>query len=170
MAAPGTNVVVLTPTTLTVTTPAGAAGPANVTVTTPGGSGTLPAGYLYLAVPTITGVSPSSGPLLGGQTVTITGSGFAAGTTTVLFGLVPGLSVTVVSPTQLTVVTPPGVGTVDVTVTTLGGTATLPGAYTYAVSPTVLAVVPPAGPTTGGQTVTVTGTGFVAGNTQVDFG
>ncbi|MDF2261620.1 hypothetical protein P2L57_39720, partial [Streptomyces ferralitis] len=74
------------------------------------------------------------------------------------------------SSTTLTVVTPAGVGTVNVSVTTPGGTVTLPNAYTYAVAPTVASVVPNAGPDAGGQSVTVAGTGVVAGNTQVLFG
>src|SRR5882757_5839371 len=134
MSAPATNVTVLSPTTLTAVTPAGTAGPANVTVTTSGGSGTLPNGYTYDPVPALGSVSPASGPITGGQTVTITGSGFVANSTSVSFGLLPGLNVTVTSPTTLTVVTPAGVGTVDVTVTTPGGSATLSGGYTYAVT------------------------------------
>jgi hypothetical protein len=170
MSTPGTNVTVLSPTTLTVVTPASAAGPANVTVTTSGGSGTLPNGYTYDPVPALVGASPASGPTIGGQTVTITGSGFVTGSTSVSFGLLPGLNVTVTSPTTLTVITPAGVGTVDVTVTTPGGSATLAGGYTYALAPTVLTVLPAEGPVAGGQTVTVNGTGFAAGDTQVLFG
>ncbi|GAA1933920.1 IPT/TIG domain-containing protein [Streptantibioticus ferralitis] len=95
MSAPATNVVVTSPTTLTCTTPPGADGPANVTVQTPGGTGTLPNGYTYAPVPTLGSVSPNTGPVTGGQTVTLTGTGFVVGSTTVTFGLLAGQSVTV---------------------------------------------------------------------------
>ena len=59
---------------ITVTTPAGAAGAVNVVVTTVGGSATLPSGYTYGAAPTITSLSPTSGPTAGGTKVTIDGT------------------------------------------------------------------------------------------------
>ena len=64
-------------------------------------------------------ITPSTGGDAGGTTVTITGSNFVAGATTVSFGGAAATSVNVVNPGQLTAVSPavnPGV--VDVTVTT----------------------------------------------------
>ncbi|HWE65827.1 MAG TPA: IPT/TIG domain-containing protein [Acidimicrobiales bacterium] len=73
--------------------------------------------------PTVTGVVPSSGPTAGGTTVTISGSGFAC-VTGVKFGTTPAASFTVVSPTQITAVSPAGAaGTIDVTVTNCFGTS-----------------------------------------------
>jgi len=74
---------------------------------------------LSLTAPSVTGVSPSSGPVTGGTAVTIDGSGFT-GATLVTFGLVPA-TFSVASDTQITATSPPGVGTVDVHVVTLGG-------------------------------------------------
>lgn len=78
-----TNVTVVSDTELTATVPAGTPGPADVTVTTSGGSDTLDDGYTYEAVPppvpTITAVDPTTGSETGGETVTITGSGFEEG-------------------------------------------------------------------------------------------
>lgn len=51
---------------------------------------------------------------------------------TVQFGSEPGENIVVVSDTEITVDTPAGTGTVDVTVTTDGGSDTLADAYTYA--------------------------------------
>lgn len=65
-------------TSLTAVTPAGIYGLVDVTVTNPGGlHATLKHAFTFTtaAQPTITSVSPSSGP--GGTTVTITGTGFA---------------------------------------------------------------------------------------------
>lgn len=78
--AAATSVTVVNDTTLTATTPAGTEGPADVTVTTAGGSDTLADGFTYEAppppVPTVTAVEPNTGAEAGGETVTITGSGF----------------------------------------------------------------------------------------------
>ena len=80
--------------------PAGT-GTVDVTVTTPGGtSATSPADqFTYVAAPTVTGLSPTSGPAAGGTLVTITGTGFT-GATAVDFGTTPATSFTVVSDTH----------------------------------------------------------------------
>ena len=98
--------------------------------------------------------------------MTITGTGFSIANSTgaVMFGANPA-TYTIDSNTQITATAPAGsVGTVDVTVTTPGGTSTTSAAdrYTYVAAPTVNAVSPIAGPTGGGTTVTITGTGFAA--------
>jgi hypothetical protein len=141
-----------------------------VSVTTPGGSDTLTGAYTYVVVPALTDVTPCAGPVSGGTTVTLTGSGFSAGMQ-VLFGSTPATGVSV-NPggTELTATTPPHpAGGVDVSVSTPGGSATLVDGYTYVAPPTLTAVSPDAGPVAGGTTVTLTGTGFRAGM-QVFFG
>ena len=76
----GSGVTVVNATTVTATSPAGT-GTVGVTVTTPGGASALsPAdAYTYESVPVIGAVTPSAGPVTGGQVVTVTGSGFVAG-------------------------------------------------------------------------------------------
>ncbi len=71
------------------------------------------------------------------------------------------------SSTTLTVNSPSGTGTVDVTVTTSGGTSATGASdkFTYNAPPTVTKVNPTNGPQAGGTPVTVTGTGFVSGAT-----
>ena len=54
------------------------------------------------AYPTITGVTPTSGPTAGGTSITITGTGFVAGATVVIGGA-QGIGVTVVNDTTITV-------------------------------------------------------------------
>ena len=176
VAAPTMAVATGSDTTLTATSPAGTAGTVDVTVTTPSGtSATTPDDhYTYAAAtapPTVTGVNPNSGPVAGGQTVTVTGTGFT-GATKVSFGTTAALNLTVSGDTTLTATSPPGTsGTVAVTVTTPSGTSatTANDHYTYNAPPTVTGVSPNSGPVAGGQTVTVTGTGFT-GATQVNFG
>ena len=77
--------------------------------------------------PTVTGINPTSGPLTGGTTVTVTGSNFAtaAGQTTVQFGAAAATGVNCSSTTSCTATSPAGNGTVDVTVTTGGSTSAI---------------------------------------------
>ena len=80
--------------------------------------------------PVIDAITPSQGFERGSDAVTITGSGFAGGVQ-VLFGSTPALDVTIVSSTELVVVTPPlPAGPVDVTVTNPGAPPTVkPGGF-----------------------------------------
>ena len=164
-----TNVVVTSSTTITATTPAGSAGATTVTVTNPGGlSGSSASAFSYLAPPTVTSVSPSSGSTLGGAAVTITGTNFATGAT-VTFGSAAATNVVVVSSTTITATTPAGSGTVTVTVTVSGQSGSLTSGFTYVVVPTISSVTPNNGGTAGGTAVTITGTNFATGAT-VTFG
>jgi hypothetical protein len=118
---------------ITVTAPPGVAGNASIQVITPGGS-TDGLTFTYVAGPTIIGVAPVSGSTNGGDTVTVTGTGFTE-TIEVLFGTVPA-AFGVISDTTIAALTPPeGPGTVDVSVSTTGGTATLPASYTFVAPP-----------------------------------
>jgi hypothetical protein len=69
----------------------------------------------------VTGISPASGSSTGGDTVIITGTGFIPGYTRVYFGSSAAAVATVDSGTQLTATSPPGSGTVDITVMTPAG-------------------------------------------------
>jgi hypothetical protein len=120
------GMTIISDTQLTAVSPPGV-GTVDITVTTPGGtsaSGTADQfTYTTAAVPppVVTGVSPATGTATGGVSVVITGSGFA-GALAVSFGPLSA-AMTIISDTQLTAVSPPGVGTVDITVTTPGGTS-----------------------------------------------
>jgi hypothetical protein len=166
-----TLVQVIGPTTITAVTPQHAAGAVDVKVTTPAGTGTGPSLYTYYAAPAVTGVSPAIGLPAGGATVNISGMNFVIGATTVKFGNTAISPVTVNSPNLITVTAPPGTGTVDITVTTPGGTSVINPAdqYTYAAVPVVNSVSPNSGVPGGGTVVTITGTGFT-GATAVMFG
>ncbi|MEU1668094.1 IPT/TIG domain-containing protein [Streptomyces sparsogenes] len=152
------------PTQITATAPAGS-GSVQVKVTTPGGSSNTLT-YTYVSGPAISSLSPSAGPQAGGNTVLITGTNLAT-TTSVHFGAT-SVAFTVLSNTQVSAAAPPGTGSVNVNVTTPGGTSNNL-TYTYSAIPTVSTVSPGQGPTGGGNTVVITGTGFT-GATQVLFG
>ncbi|MFC8850424.1 MULTISPECIES: IPT/TIG domain-containing protein [unclassified Micromonospora] len=124
------------------------------------------------AAPTTATITPDEGSQAGGQTVTITGTGFIPGGTTVTFDGVPATGVTVTPDgVSLTAVTPPGsIGPAQAVVSTVNGTAP-PLGYTYLAdgsAATITNLTPPSGPTAGGTTVTITGTGFT-GAAGVDF-
>jgi alpha-tubulin suppressor-like RCC1 family protein len=100
--------------------PPRAAGKVDVTVTTQWGTSALSSADYFKFVPTVTGVTPSSGSKAGGQTVTITGSGFAVGANTTLakFGTAKSKSVNCSSTSECTALVPAhAAGTVDVKVT-----------------------------------------------------
>ncbi|MFC1910514.1 Ig-like domain repeat protein, partial [Chloroflexota bacterium] len=84
------------------------------------------------AAPTVTGISPTSGPEAGGSSVTITGTNLS-GATAVDFGTSAAASFSVDSATQITATSPAGTGTVDITITTPGGTSDTDSAnqFTY---------------------------------------
>ncbi|MFN2531074.1 MAG: IPT/TIG domain-containing protein [Pyrinomonadaceae bacterium] len=93
-------------------------------------------GAIPNTAPVVTGVSPTSGSTLGGDQVTITGTGFATGAT-VAFGGTPANGVTINGSTTITASAPPhAAGLVTVAVTNPNGqTGSKSGAYSY-VAPT----------------------------------
>jgi hypothetical protein len=158
---------------ITATSPAGTAGAVDITVTTAGGTSVTSSAdqFIYVAPPTVSGVAPLNGPASGGTTVTVTGTNLT-GATAVRFGGINASAYSVDSATRITATSPPGsVGTVDITVTTVGGTgaASSAGQFTYVEPPIISGVSPSSGPTTGGTSVTITGTNLTAA-TAVRFG
>jgi alpha-tubulin suppressor-like RCC1 family protein len=161
-------------TAITAVTPALPAGTINVVVTTPEGSSVINAGdqFTYQLVPTLTKLKPNTGPAGGGTVVTITGTNLS-GATAVNFGSVPAAHYEVTSSTSITATAPAqAVETVDVTVTTPGGTTAIVGADQYKVFPTITGLSPNHGPVVGGTPVVVTGEGFALGETatKIRFG
>ena len=124
-------------TSIAATTPAHAAGPATVAVTTPGGTGSLANAYQYLNPPVVSSVSPSSGPMAGGTAVTVNGSGFISGSTTVTFGGTALTGLAYPSSVQITGVTPAhAAGAVSIVVANPDGeTATLANGFTFVPPP-----------------------------------
>ena len=118
---------------ISVVVPAGTAGSVGVTVTTAGGSNNG-LSYTYVGIPTATSIAPDAGPTSGGTAATITGTGLTTTQSVTVAGAVAPF--TVVSDTELSIVTPPGTaGAADVVVTTTGGSATLTGGFTYTAGP-----------------------------------
>src|SRR5215831_2374414 len=108
-----------------------------VTAPSEPGSGTVPGSPgSHPRTVDLSRLSPSGGSADGGDTVTITGAGFT-GVTAVNFGGTPAQNFTIDSGTQITAISPPGDGTVDVTVVTPDGTTPTSPAdqFTYATVP-----------------------------------
>ncbi|MBC7324639.1 MAG: IPT/TIG domain-containing protein, partial [Moorella sp. (in: Bacteria)] len=98
--------VSLGPTLIVVITPPGAPGPADVIVVNEDtGLDILEEGFTYKVYPTITSVTPNSGPTAGGTRITIFGTAFAQGAA-VFIGDKAATDVNFVSETTLTALTP----------------------------------------------------------------
>lgn len=140
-------------TQIKVPVPTGATtGPVVVTA-----SGTVSNGVSFTVPgtgPTVTSLSPSSGPV--GSSVTITGTNFGAtqGASTVTFN---GVAVTATgwSPTSIVATVPSGATSGSVVVT-VGGTAS--SGLSFTVAPSITSLSPTSG--AGGVPVTITGTSF----------
>jgi hypothetical protein len=124
-------------TQLTARTPAGTAGARDVQVTNPNGQAvTLTGGFTYTSStgPTITSVSPTSGPTSGGTTITITGSNYVLGSGgEIRVGGVMCTNIQYINSTELRARTPAGTaGARDVYIRNPNGqTVTLTGGFTY---------------------------------------
>ena len=157
-----------TTTAITLVVPSGTAGSVTVKVTTPGGSVTKTDAYAYVPAPTISTVTPASGPAAGTNLVKVKGTNLE-NASKVTFGNASVTSFTSDTATAITLAVPAGTGTVTVKVTTVGGTGTKANAYKYIPGPTIMTVTPPSGPLAGGNTVTVNGTNLTNAS-KVTFG
>ncbi len=160
-------------TQITATSPAEGSGTVDITVVTDSGTSATSTAdqFSYYTTPTVTSVTPTDGPAVGGTSVTIVGTGFTDATT-VKFGSTAVSSFTIVSDTVITTTSPGGSpGIVDITVTTPGGTSSTSSAdqFTYIGAPVVTSISPTSGPASGNTIVTITGSGFT-GATKVNFG
>jgi hypothetical protein len=131
--------------------------------------------WLQLPLPTVTGLSPSSGPIGGGTSVNIFGSSFI-GVTSVSFGGIPAASFQVLNDTSMSATSPKSPqttgSTVDLTVTTPGGTSQIVPADQFTWTPpipVVTGISPNQAVVGGSSAVVITGSGFT--NAQaVKFG
>ncbi|GAA3607738.1 hypothetical protein GCM10022223_24640 [Kineosporia mesophila] len=157
-----TNVTVNSPTSITATAPAGT-GTVFVTVTNNGGTSAASAAtaYTYQDALGLSSISPASGPITGGTTITATGTGFTTDSQITVDNTT--VATTYVSPTKLTAVTPATTAAGGVPVTVKRGSDTSAArTFTYQAIPVVTTMTPVTGTTAGGTAVTVTGTALDA--------
>ncbi|MEU8783621.1 IPT/TIG domain-containing protein [Streptomyces sp. NPDC048637] len=131
-------------------------GVAAVTVTTAGGTSN-PKPFSYYPSGNAHSLSPTAGPTLGRNLITIQGAQLATASQ-VLFDAVPALPL-IVSDQQITVAAPPAItpGPVHITVTTAGGHNTETLTYTYINPPLLTGLSTVTGTSFGGNTINLTG-------------
>ena len=177
---PASSFNVNTDTSITATAPPGTLGTTvDILVTTPAGTSALGPldRFSYPAPPTVTSISPASGPAGGGTTVTINGTGFStvAGQTTVQFGSVqaqiaapPSEGAMNRAPTSATSTTPVGAQGLA-PLPPAGATSAQPATGSVSVacpSSTLCYAITPAG--TGAVDVTVTAGGQTSATSSAD--
>jgi hypothetical protein len=149
-------------TQITAAVPAGAT-TGTLSVTTPQGTGTSAGSFtVSVAAPTVASLNPTSGK--GGDTITVTGTGFASISGITLGGVGCVFGVDSATSLHFTVPFTATAGAATVAVTNPGGTGTSAG--TLAVQPAVSGMNPPQGPV--GTPVVFAGSGF-SGGTSVTF-
>lgn len=116
------------PSSIVAMSPPESAGVVDVTVTTTAGTSPITTNDQFTyheptPQPVISRVNPNNGSSVGGNPVRIIGANFV-NVTKVSFGTANAPSFTVLSPTLIVAIAPPGIGTVDILVTTAGGTST----------------------------------------------
>lgn len=158
---------------LRATTPARPAGTVPVEVLNPDGQKASINGFTFqqppAPAPSISSLSPTSGPTDGGTLVTINGANFQSGAK-VFFGSVAAASVNFVSSSQLRAMSPPHpAGSVPIQVTNPDGQSGQLNTFTYVESrppaPQISGITPTSGPTAGGTDVTISGANFQSGAT-----
>ncbi len=120
---------------------------------------TAAATQIVASAPLVTSVSPPTGPIAGGTSLTVLGGGFLPGATLTIGGVAAG-SLVVASSSQITCMTPAGVlGGASIIVTNPGAQpAVLLGGYTYLPNLALGSVTPMVAPV--GATISVNGAGF----------
>jgi len=127
------NMVVIDATTITCVTPIHLAGEVDIEITNSNGSTVKIKGFRYHDAPVISSLTPNTGPLEGGSSITITGANYTNVVSSIVsFGGVSATNVIVLSPTTLTCTTPAhSVGVVDVSVANDFKSDTLLNGFTY---------------------------------------
>jgi len=160
------NPQLVSSTSITANTPFSTSGSKNVSITQyDSQTATLANGYTYIAPPAISNLTPSTGSVAGGDTVTITGTGFDASTKIRLDDAYLS-SVNLVSDTIITFITPTQTSgrNVEVIVEDAMGQQSDSSYFNYTdIAMTIFSVSPDSGPITGGGAVTITGTNFTIG-------
>ncbi|MGO9488414.1 MAG: IPT/TIG domain-containing protein [Solirubrobacteraceae bacterium] len=163
---PAASYTVQSPEQLTATVPSHArTGP--ISLTTPGGGATSAESLTFVGPqpPSVSSISPSSGPTAGGTEVLIHGANFQPGSTVAIGGAATAVDVR--SETEITAFTPAWAAGSDEVVVSAEGTSSTGGpTFTYlAPVPVVSTIAPEDGSTAGGTEVTITGSHFLPDST-----
>ncbi len=135
-----TSVKFISSTTLTAVAPAHAGGFVSITVKNVNGTGVLANAYRFTALPIVTSISPASGPLAGGTSITLKGYNLKT-VTKVAFGGTAGTIASGATFNTLKVTDPAfpgGANPVNVVVTNPSGPLTLTAGFDYGLLITTL--------------------------------
>lgn len=147
---------------LSLTIPAGPAGPADVAVKNPNGTGLCAGCFRWLAHVQVDSVVPGRGATAGGAEVTVRGDGFAEGMLLTVGGA-PLVDLRVLDARTARGLVPPGrPGGAEVAAVTRDGSAALRSAFVYQDPLALVAVLPSRTSTAGGAQLAVRGRGFTA--------
>lgn len=169
---PATNVVRIDQRHARVTTPAhlmiglgAVAEYAAVAASVQGSSDSDSQGFLYYVRPTLAKVTPVAGATVGGDVVTLNGTGFSDELLSVHFGGAPATAVHKVSSSQLTCKIPAQpAGSATVTIQNeFESSQDYPSAFQYVEAVRIASMDPPTVSISGGTRVEATGSGFVSG-------
>merc|ERR1740128_594120 len=154
------EVTAVTETSVTFTAPALPAGDYDVIVNVDGQGNALSSVGSLTSSMAVSAISPDTGSVNGGQTITISGSGFCetSGSTTVTIGD-GDCSVQSVKPAAIMCVTPAGAdGAADVEITSCGVSAASTYNYATASSPEISSISPDT--SSGPTSISLTGSNF----------
>jgi hypothetical protein len=169
---PATTITVISTTEITVKTPAHSAGYVTVHFKNAAGKETSTLTFDFVPpTPTVSSVTPTSGSVHGGTTITLHGTNLGHGTVTVTVGGVAATTVVVVGTTEITFKLPANSrGSATIVVKNTNGTSSgFSFTYTWT-APTVSSLTTKTGPVVGGTLVTIHGSNFLATTLEVLFG
>jgi len=166
------KLIVFNDTQITVETPPHDTGLVYIVVNAAGGAITKQEAYTFAGTPTLTVVSPDTGSINGGTTVTITGKNLT-GASSVTFNSTAATIVGTPTDTSITAITPAhAAGNATVNVTTFSGAKGYKAkidAFKFASGPSITSISPLNGTISGGTEVTIRGTNLGSA-TLVAFG
>ena len=122
------------------------------------------------AAPTISSVSPSTGPNAGGTSVAINGTNLSSASAVTIGGVAATITAQTATRVTATTAKTSVVGLANVVVTTSSGSATRANGFTFVSSaPVITSVSPNTGPRAGGSSIVITGQNL-ASVTSVEIG
>lgn len=157
---PLNDVVIVSATEITGTTPAGVAGNATVTVTQIDDSNQLVDGFEYIQALFVNSAYPNTGVIAGGEEIYVYGTGFDE-FTTIEIGGSAATGVTLIDDTSLSCTTPSSSeGFADIVVTKGAESVTLTDGFQYILPLSISSIQPAADFDIGGKSIVITGYGF----------
>jgi hypothetical protein len=159
-----TTINTWTANSITVIVPAGAT-TGNVVVTVPGGFASNGVSFTVVPPPSITSLSPNTGPV--GSSIQIAGSNFGATQGTVTFNGTAATTISTWTTNSITAIVPAGVVTGNVVITVPGGVGSNGVSFTVVPAPSITSLSLNTGPV--GSSIQIAGSNFSGTQGTVTF-